>query len=559
MLVPVTPSVYKSRDGEDICWAGFFTGHRVLDATHVAEVADRLLGTDCSSVALLAQKELAPCYARSAGELPALLLHSATPTLRALEGDLAELRADRVPHDVATYVEARAVFLGSTADLSVGRTAPWAEAVGQWGVPSVDAGDRDHYYLSHALLTLADAHERGADTPLGHVIDWLRDRPDAVIRLYALDLEMQIFLLWLRRRTGLDRLVTDANSPAVATRWNRKRHIHPTVEAARTLTPNGLSADALLTAEQRLGEAYELLGLEIPVLPGYTVLRTDVSREAFVAGVLDAAELLRTRYGLRTAGFKPSEAGDGARIVGDIDLGDTERLAAEAEAAYPLGDDYLLEAWAAFLSVELGGTRLPVVPSGHFRYGRVADGVTLQVLNGYSWVGNSYLDADAWAALGLPDTAYRTIRGALEAIRAAFLGPQSMRDGSHRGLATGGVDFAVGYVGGRFGDRLLVGAIDFNLSSHGAEYLRTFQDTARREGITDRYAATRVFRPSATQTLGRMEATAATMAPVGGLMRAVACVPERWGMVAATGPDPATAAHRTDQLLAALTDSDGTA
>ncbi|MCT2593754.1 hypothetical protein LHJ74_28270 [Streptomyces sp. N2-109] len=552
MLVPVAPSVYRSPDGKDIRWAGFFTGHRVLDEGRVAGTAQQLLGMDCASVAEHAKRELSPYYADSAGKFPALLLHSATPTLRSLDGDLASLVADQVPHDVATYVEARSVFLGAAADLAVGRTAPWAEAVGHWRIPAVDVGDVEHYYLSHALLTLAIDHERGADTPLGRIIGWLRDRPEAVIRLYALDLEMQIFLLWLRRKTGRHRLVTDANSPAVATRWNRKAHLHPTVEAARTLAEEGLSADALLIAEQLLSEAHQRLGLRIPVLPGYTVPRAGVSREAFVAGVLDAAELLRTRYGLRAAALKPSEAGDGARIVGDLDLTDTARLAAEARAAHPMGDDCLLEAWVDFLPAELDGARLPVVPSGQFRYGLVADGLTLQTLDGFSWRGNSSLDESGWVTLGLPGEAYRTIREALHAIRAAFVGPESLRDGSHQGLATGGVDFAVGSVGGRFGDRLLVGAMDFNLSSHGSEYLRTFQDLARREGVSDRYAATRVFRPAATHTLARMEATAAALAPPGSMMRAVACVPERWGMVAATGPDPGTAAHRTEQLLATL-------
>ncbi|WP_329026960.1 hypothetical protein [Streptomyces sp. NBC_00690] len=553
MLTPVPPSTYRSRDGSDVRWEGFFTGHRILDEAQIAELAQRLLGVEHTAVAELARNELSPYYADSTGDRPALLLHSATPTLRALAGDLTALRTNRVPHDVATYVEARSVFLGAPADLSVGRTAPWAEAVGHLGVPAVDVGDRDHYYLSHALLLLADAHEQGVGTPLGQLISWLSGRPDALIRLYALDVEMQIFLLWLRRRTGLPHLLTDANSPAVATRWNRKRHLHPTVEAARTLDADGLPAGTLLEAEQRLSEAHVRLGLELPVLPGYTVPRAGVDEDAFVAGVLDAAELLRTRYELGRAALKPSEAGDGARIVGNLDLTDVERLAAEARAAHPLGDDYLLEAWVDFLSVQLGDTALPVIPSGHFRHGRVADGVTLQVLDGYSWMGNSYLDEGAWKSLGLPEEAYRTIRAALEAIRAAFLGPQSVLDGSHEGLATGGIDFAVGRLGGRFGDQLLVGAIDFNLSSHGAEYLRAFQDTARHHGIDERYAATRVFRPSADQTLTQLEADVTAMASPGGLARAVACVPERWGMIAVTGADPTTAALRIDRLLAAVT------
>ncbi|MQY06802.1 hypothetical protein [Actinomadura macrotermitis] len=556
MLAPTEPSIYRTKDGKDIRWAGFFTGHRVMSGQEVAAFAPPLLGIDASAVPNAAEEKFISHYAQPGTENPALLLHSATATLRAFEGDLAEAAAGRDPHDVATYVEARSAFLGTANDLAVGRTAPWREAVTLWGVPFVDIGDRSHYYLSQALLALALAHEEGAGTPLGEVIEWLRTHPDAVVRVYALDLEMQIFLLWLLGKAGLTRLSTDANKPVVAQRWNRKRHVHPTVAAARTVAAQD-DAEALLEREQSLSEAHERLGLRIPVLPGYTVLRAGVSPDAFVADVLAAAELLRTRYGLERAALKPSEAGDGARIVGNLDLADHERLAAEARAAHAHGDDHLLEAWVDFLTVDLGGTVLPVVPSGHFRNGRVADGITLQTLNGYTWSGNGYLDESAWTDLALPIGTYRTIRASLEAVREAFLGPRSVLDGSHRGLATGGVDFAVGRVGGRFGDRLLVGAIDFNLSSHGAEYLRAFRDVAHRAGVTDRYAVTRVFQPPAAQTLARMEATAAAMTPPQGLLRAIACVPRRWGMVAATGPDPSTASRRVGELVAALTARDG--
>ncbi|MGI5170953.1 hypothetical protein ACQEU3_42045 [Spirillospora sp. CA-253888] len=557
MLVPVEPSTHRTRDGADIRWAGFFTGHRVMNESDVAALAPRLLGIDASAVPEAAEKKLISHYASANGECPALLLHSATATLRAFDGDLAEVAAGRRPHDVATYVEARSAFLGTANDLSVGRTAPWREAVTLWGVPFVDIGDRSHYYLSQALLALAHAHEMGTDTPLDQVIGWLRANPDAVIRVYALDLEMQIFLLWLMDRAGLARLSTDANKPVVSQRWNRKRHVHPTVAAARSMESPDDDAESLLEREQSLSEARERLGLRLPVLPGYTVLRAEASPDAFVADVLAAAELLRTRYGLDRAALKPSEAGDGARIVGNLDLADSERLATEARAAYAHGDDYLLEAWVDFLTADLGDAALPVVPSGHFRNGCVADGITLQTLSGYAWSGNGYLDEPAWTDLALPAGIYRTIRASLEAVREAFLGPPSVLDGSHQGLATGGIDFAVGRVGGRFGDRLLVGAIDFNLSSHGAEYLRTFLDIARRTGVTDRYATTRVFQPPATQTLAHMEAATASMTPPNGLLRAIACVPRRWGMVAATGPDPSTASRRAGELVAVLTDPDG--
>ncbi|UZI29489.1 hypothetical protein [Streptomyces sp. VB1] len=565
MLSPVAASVCSARDGAEARWEGFFTGHRVWDGTRVAESAKRLLGMDTAAVARAAGEVVRPYRAQPGRTAPSLLLHTTTPLLKAFDGDLAALLSGQEPHDVTTYVEARSVYLGTPDDLTLGRTAPWAEAAALRGVPAVDIGDLDHYYLTHALLLMAEAHEERADTPLRHVIDWLRDRPDAVVRLYALDVETQIFLLWLLRRTGLAELATDANSPAVATEWNRKNHIHPTVAAARAMPPAALELppEELLAAEQRLGRAHQRLGLTVPVLPGYTIARSGVDRDAFVAGVLDAAALLRTRYGLSRAALKPADAGDGARIVGNLDLADTGRLAAEARTAHAVGDDHLLEAWATFLTVSLGGEedapgspsarRVPVVPSGHIRNGQVAEGLTLQMLDGYSWRGNDYVDEAGWAALGLPRDAYRTVRAALEAVRAAFQGPESIADGSHGGLVTGGIDFAVGRLGGAFGDRLLVGAIDFNLSAHGAESLRTFRDRAREQGIDEPYAATRVFLPPADRTLHQMAATARSMAVPGALLEAVACVPRRWGMVAATGAGPAVAAARAEALVAALT------
>ncbi|MFI1930062.1 hypothetical protein [Streptomyces sp. NPDC020330] len=580
MLSPVAASVHSARDGGKARWEGFFTGHLVWDETRVAESAKRLLGMDTAAVARAAGEAVRPYRAQPGSTAPALLLHTTTPLLKAFDGDLAALLSGQEPHDVTTYVEARSVYLGTPDDLTLGRTAPWAEAAALRGVPAVDIGDLDHYYLTHALLLMAEAHEEGADTSLRHVIDWLRDRPDAVVRLYALDVETQIFLLWLLRRTGLAELATDANSPVVATEWNRKNHIHPTVADARAMPVSALDLppEELLAAEQRLGRAHRRLGLTVPVLPGYTIARTGVDREAFVADVLDAAALLRSRYGLDRAALKPADAGDGARIVGNLDLADTGRLAAEARTAHAVGDDHLLEAWVTFLTVSLGGEeaepgppapasaepaspeagpppaarRVPVVPSGHIRNGQVADGLTLQMLDGYSWRGNDYVDEAGWTALGLPRDAYRTVRAALEAVRSAFRGPGSVADGSYGGLVTGGIDFAVGRLGGAFGDRLLVGAIDFNLSAHGAESLRTFRDRAREQAIDEPYASTRVFLPPADRTLHQMDATARSMAVPGALLEAVACVPRRWAMVAATGDAPSVAAARAEALAAAL-------
>ncbi|MGI9003922.1 MAG: hypothetical protein ACR2GH_20110 [Pseudonocardia sp.] len=556
MLSPVEPAVFQLEDGRQVCWAGMFTGHRLLSEQELAQHAHRLLAVERSVLPTLTRHELIPHQVRSGVTPPALVLHSTTPTLRAFEGDTAELLAGRHPHDVATYTEARSVYLTRIDDLCVGRTEPWREAVGLRDVPAVDIGDTEYYYLSHALLAMAHEHENGRTTPLRKIIDWLRQRPDAVVRLYALDVETQIFLLWLRRQAGLEQISVEANAPMVTMRWNRKSHIHPTVSQVLELPTDGLDVEGILRAEQQHSEAYRRLRLTIPVLPGYSIPRTGVDPATFVAEVLRAAALLRSRYDIDVAALKPSEAGDGARIAGNLDLTDRELLTAAAQEAYPHGDDYLLEAWVDFLHVKVGGSIQPVVPSGHFRHGRVADGIALQALDRFSWRGNTYLDDTAWTGLGLPNAAYQAIRDALEAIHDAFLGPPSIADGSHRGLVVGGIDFAVGRIGGRFGDRTMVGAIDFNLSAHGAEYLRAFMDEAHALGTSERYAATHVFVPSARATLRELERVTASHAAPGGLVRAIACVPQRWAMVASTGTDPDDATSRVRAIVDAIAASD---
>jgi hypothetical protein len=118
-------------------------------------------------------------------------------------------------------------------------------------------------------------------------------------------------------------------------------------------------------------------------------------------------------------------------------------------------------------------------------------------------------------------------------------------------LMIGGLDFAIGRVGGRFGDRVLTACIDVNLSWCGAEYLWAFLDRtgAHRAG---RSAATRVYQPTATASLAETAEFVAATVPAGEQARVIACVPGTWGMLAVTGPDPLAAGAHVTALTAAL-------
>ncbi|WP_162793837.1 hypothetical protein [Streptomyces paludis] len=553
-------------DGTELAWEGFGTGPLVYDGDFAGH-SERLLGLSPSEVAEQTSRRLLPYRAGGEGDAPALILHSATRATKGFDGDVSDLAAGRTPYDCATYLEARAVFLARPGDLTVGRTAPWKESVRVFGIDSVDLGDLEHYYLYQALLEAAVRHPEGTGSgatgttpkattpaPLTRIIDWVRARPHAIVRTYALDREMQIFLLWLLRRTGRESLRIDANNHVVSLDWNRKRHIHPFVEDAESLSATGMPPDELLAAEQRLGEGYRRVGMAIPVLPGYTMARPDAPAERFVEEAVRAAALLRRRYGLTHAFLKPSQSGSGARIVGPIGLQDLALLREAAADAHQYGDDYLLEAAVDYVTVPGALTPCPVAPSGHIRNGEIAPGLTLQILDRYSWEGNAYIDRPEWERCGLAVGLYDDMRRAMHDIHAAFRSEASAADGSHGGLVTGGVDFAVGRLGGVFGDRVLTGAIDFNFSSHGAELLRAFHEriTADRPPA-EHYTATRVYRPTATATLTDTRTAVLTALPSTARAEVVACVPNRWGMVAATGTHMNHAMERTQELIDTLT------
>jgi hypothetical protein len=540
----------SSAGHQPIIWESFAAGPVVLDDQELDHISQQLLGLPLAAVAAAATAEITPFIAGDE-PAPALLLHSATSSTKGFEGDLTDVREGRAPWDVPGYLEARVIALAKPGDLAIGRTGPWREAVLANKVDHLVLPDLDHYYLSQALLVAACAPER-LGPQLTALVEWIQARPEAVVRLYALDREMQIFLTWLRRQAGLSTIRIDANNPVVSDRWNQKSHIHPTVSAARQFPAGDGSPDphARLRSEQRHSAGHQRLEMTIPVLPGYTVERRGRSPEEFGAGLLEAAQLLRSRYSLVRGCLKPSEAGDGARIVPGLDLENTERLQAETALAYHHGDDYLLEAHVEFSTFEVAGGRFILSPSGHIRNGHVAPGLTVQLMHGQSWAGNAYIDADSCAEIGLSVADYQDLRAGLEGIQAAFRSPAAERDGSHAGLVTGGIDFAVGRVGGDFGDEIITGAIDFNLSSHGAEYLRAFLDEVWPEG--HRYAATRVYRPARSTGLIETDAAVQAYCPAGQRVATVAAVPGSWGMVAATGTGTRSSIQNVESLLAHL-------
>lgn len=540
-------------DGSSVRWEGLQTGPLTHSAEDVEALCQRLLGHGVDAVPAAADRVLQPATGDKA-DLPALILHSTTPDLRTFDGDLDALVSGGRGGDFTTYKEARSVYLAGPDDVAVGRTLAWRAAVDALGVEAIDLDWVDHYYLSHALLHLADEYRDGSGSAMDQLVARVRRAPHKV-RLYAFEVEMQIFLLWLARTAGVDALAMEANRPALSVAWNRKDVLHPTVARATELGPD-LPADPLerLALEGRHCGLATAMDLQVPRVPGYALERAGQTADDFVDQLLAAADLLRRRHGLTTGCLKASESGDGARITPGIDLGDSDTLRRLGHSAHRHGDDYVLEAHVTYGRV--AGQDLTTALSAHIRGGRVARGVTLQFMEGTSWKGNVLVDEHSLDAFGISAEHYRGVRDFV----ARFLDAFERRS---PGLVLTGIDFAVGTVGGHFGETPLLGVQDLNVSFTGAECLRAFLDKVARErpgasphGVSRIYGVTRIYRPKPHADHRAFQAVTRRFTSGEIFADTVASIAGRWGMVGVTGVDPLDALENLGRLEAALAAED---
>lgn len=522
-------------DGRVVPWTGLQVGPAVLSADDVTGICARLLGMTVADVRAAARTGLHPHLA-SPGE-PAIMLHSASPSTKALEAARDNVVAGRPPEDWPTILETRSVYLAGADDLLVGRTVAWRVAATGRNVLDVPG---PYFYLVHALLHLAG---RGPGQPaLARLVDWLRAHPRCVVRVRALDVEMRAFLLWLRQSAGLDVLLVEANHPDIFDRWARKSVLHPAVNVALAMPARLLRADPIkvLRRESELAPFYGAFGVALPRLPGYAIANNGADAHSIVEQVASAARLLRGRYGIRLGCFKPAKARGGHRIQLHVPLEDPQALARIARQIMGSGEDYVLEAHADYLRQRITGCELILAPSAHFRADGLADGLTMQFTHGTTWQGNVYVDKGTCTRFGLSREQYALIRRSVADFHRAF-------DGA--GLIMGGIDFGVARVGGSFGRAVLLGMQDLNLSACGADLMRVFLAEARAElGIArETYAATKVISPVHDLDLPRLQALVdrhndSTYA------RAITSVPGQWGLIAAACPDPVQAAEQVVAL-----------
>jgi hypothetical protein len=503
-------------EGREIAWQSY-AGPVRLDETDIAIACRKLLSIEPCDLLDMVLEYVE--FSSPSDRQWRLLVHSTTPFARGFETDLTAMVEGRPVSDLTTYVETRGLYLARSGDLVVGRTRPWRLAIAKEGVRRLTLPDTDHYYMSHALLRRAvDGGDR--DPVLARIIEFLRERPSAVVSPYDFEPEFQILVTWLARTTGLGRIRVDANNSRLGA-WNGKRVLHPTVESAVRL--NGQVANQtgaiILDHEHRASEAFQALRTALPVIPGYTVpwqqKRCDFSHD-----LVRASTLLKERYGLSHACLKPSDGGNGGRIVAKIQLDDTRRLEELATKAWNLGGDQVLEAQVNYFQRHVGGEQVLTTPSAHVRSGKLLDGLTLQFMRGTAWKGNIFVGAADWEALGLEKAVYTKLRRAMSDLNRRL------------GLLHCGVDFAVGTLGGKFGDAVVAAVQDINPKVTGALFLREFMARYPTVGVG---AATRVLIPDATASAEKIRSLLSKFSTAQQPCEEVAVVPGRWAMIATSG------------------------
>jgi hypothetical protein len=176
-------------------------------------------------------------------------------------------------------------------------------------------------------------------------------------------------------------------------------------------------------------------------------------------------------------------------------------------------------------------------------------------MEGTSWKGNVLIDEESCERFGVTAATYERLFAFVRAFRDAFAARPP-------GLVITGIDFALGRVGGVFGERELLGVQDLNVSFTGAECLRAFLEKLPRgnhagtEEVPMPYGVTRIFRPKRHADHSAFLEITRRFSKDGLFADTVAAIPGRWGMVGITGDDPAEAIENLGRLQEALEAAD---
>lgn len=395
----------------------------------------------------------------------------------------------------------------------------------------------DIYYKSDSLLLLM------LTNPKSDVISQISDQLDnnPLVYPYNLDEETQIALLWLARKSGVNKLDVNANSSEVAVELTRKGYKYPSVEDALKI-PYSDNPYLMQKAEWQLSQAAREIKHHSDYVPGYVINKPESFEEMYRKS-LAACMLLASRYGLSTGWVKPDRGTDGGdqgpikigvdslvqnRITSYIERGEIENAVSLYKAELPhlpqirqriddmwtKGRSWVIEAKTHYFALNFtfdGKERiLMTTPSVHVIKGAHRYTISLQLVDGVAWGGNLICSQKTWSHLvekvdpsddriisnpSLISELKESYKSMTEAMKS-YVEAINSSEKYNNGQVRGGADLAICTLGGKFGhDRIMVAVQDYNARANGCETAYALYDQAQDIYLGKGEAVTRNITP----------------------------------------------------------------
>lgn len=466
----------------------------------MARLVTTLLGPEADLVEA-ASSTLVPYRSNGHDQaVPRVFVPSASEQIGAYGGEIHYYTQKGRAIGIDPAIVAREVLIATPGDLFIGRSDPFREVMqGNPGVEYHDLGQKheEMYYTVEKLLELALTHGEDGN-PINEIVDSVRLRlgtqPETVFRVYTLDEPMQLFLVWLARQAGVSKLNVEANGVEGSKR-NHKGYAYPTLKAAETVDIGNLNPNdpddltEILAREGKKSQLESELGISIPRMPGYYIPRewdTGEDLETYTKRVTRAAQRMLDLYGLESVCLKHARSSDGAGVTPHLSLEDDSRLRDVVRDAYNANQELIIEPTFNYYTITIGDNDFILAPSAHLSNGASRDGMTLQLIIDGEWQGNVDVDLRSEALLGNSEYTLiiETMRRLAEAITYAE------EAGTDIGIRKGGIDWAYGTIGGKFGDTPFMVPQDLNFRTSGAE--THYSVSGQRP---DAHTATKVLKP----------------------------------------------------------------
>jgi hypothetical protein len=470
-------------------------------------VSQALLGLSLEEAKLEASRILVP-YRTNGEKRQTLVISSASSASASQETECGILEARGHVIDISGAIEGRdtrsakegdVAVISTRAGLMMARAKPEVKIINladEVLLTQVDGGlvrGSDVYYKADSLLLLQLA--KPESVVLNQVVEELKGQP--LVYPYNLDEETQLAVLGLAKRAGIKKVDVNANSPEVAVELTRKGYKYPTVEEALTVDCSN-DPHEMQWREWKKSQAAQEIGYQTDCVPGYVIKWTE-KREDFYDQVATAGRLLADRYGLESGWIKPDRGTDGGN-QGAVNIGVGQQgreLEQKALEMWGKGGDWVMEAQTNYFTVKFnfdGEARtMMTTPSVHVIKGEPRYTISMQLVDGVAWGGNLICSQETWVRLmgkldladerlkACPDLVMqlresypvmpRAMKGYVEAINNS----EKYKDGQVRG----GADLAVCTLGGKFGHRrVLVAVQDYNARANGCETAYALYDQA---------------------------------------------------------------------------------